>query len=176
MEQLTKAVKMALDMENKGYDLYIKAANETKNPLGKNTLEAIAKKEVEHMKAIEEFARSLKGEDPEIEATINRVAPTNRKKYYNIPIMKNLEKALGEEIKKDNDLEKAYNTAMQLERDAYDFYKKISDDTKDPKAKKLFQFLMQEENNHYELLQETLMYLDRPGDWFKEQERWIVEG
>ena len=65
---------------------------------------------------------------------------------------------------------------MELERESYIFYKNLSQEAAMPTVKSFFQFMMEQENTHFELFQETLEYLDRPGDWFREQERWIVEG
>ena len=42
-------------------------------------------------------------------------------------------------------------TAMELEQKAYDFYKEQRDSTKDEKLKKMFTFLMEQENKHYEI-------------------------
>jgi rubrerythrin len=52
----------------------------------------------------------------------------------------------------------------------------LFDRSADPSSKKFFEFLMGEENNHYELLSETLEYLNSPKDWYREKEKWIVEG
>ena len=85
-------------------------------------------------------------------------------------------KYLDENIAKDSDLEKAYKAAMGLEKSSYSFYKDLFNRSTDPQAKKFFEFLMGEENNHYELLSETLEYLNDPKDWYREKERWVVEG
>ena len=44
MSDLAKALQAAIAMEQKGYDLYIAAADKTSNKLGKETLKAIAEK------------------------------------------------------------------------------------------------------------------------------------
>ncbi len=169
MEQLSQALKTALEMEKKGYDLYTKAAKKTSNLLGRSTLEAIAKKELDHMKAIEEFAcKNIKG-------AISAINPLSKKDYVK-PIMAKLAKTLDKEITSDADLEKAYKAALELETNSYNFYKGLRDGSSDAKVKQFFEFLMGEENTHYELLEETLEYLNKPGNWYREQERWIVEG
>jgi rubrerythrin len=169
MEQLTQALKTALDMEKKGYELYTKAAKKTSNLLGKSTLEAIAKKEQDHMRAIDEFAcQNIKG-------AISAVNPKSKKDYVK-PIMDKLSKQLDKNITSDSDLKEAYKTAMELETNSFKFYKDLRDGSKDAEVKKFFEFLMGEENTHYELLSDTLEYLDDPKDWYREQEKWIVEG
>ena len=168
MENLSEALKIAIDMEKRGYDLYMSAAKKTSNKLGKETLDAIAVKELDHIAAIQKFSS-------DIDAAIGAVNPAPKENYIK-PIMEKLCNELETKIKPDSDLEKAYEVAMDFEKQSYDFYKRLADKAKDPQTKRFFEFLMGEENTHYELLQETLEYLNRPADWFKEQEKWIVEG
>ncbi len=169
MDELAEALNTAISMEKQGYDIYVKAAQKTANKLGKATLEAIAKKELDHIRAIEEFAsRNL---DKAIE-----VVNPGKKKDYVMPIMAELKDSLEKNVKKDSDLENAYKVALELEKRSFNFYKDLKGRSSDQKSKEFFQFLMTEENIHYELLQETLEYLNKPGNWYREQERWIVEG
>jgi rubrerythrin len=162
-----EALVTALSMEKNGYDVYTKAAQKTKNALGRTTLEAIAKKELDHIKAIEEFSAK------NLDRSIAAINPKDKKEYV-LPIMEKMKKALDE--KTANDLNNAYKVAMGLEKESFNLYKKLKGESADAKTKQFFDFLMKEENTHYELLQDTLEYLDRPGDWYREQERWIVEG
>jgi rubrerythrin len=169
MEKIQEALGIAIEMEKNGYDLYIKSAQKTSNKLGKTTLEAIAAKELDHIKAIEQFAENNFGK------AIESVNPKSKTDYVR-SVMDKLGKSLNENITKDSDLEKAYKVAMELEKYSYDFYKKLDNGSTNPQAKKFFEFLMGEENTHYELLSETLEYLNNPKDWYREQEKWIVEG
>jgi len=175
MNNILEALNMAIDMEKKGYDIYRQAAGKTANKLGKSTLEAIAAKELDHIKAIEEFSERIGAKAPNLDKAISLIN-VKEKKNYILPIMEKLKTELETKIKADSDLKKAYKVAMGLEKETYNFYKKLSNEASEPQTKKFFEFLMGEENTHYELLQETLEYLERPGDWFREKERWIVEG
>ena len=175
MQDICEALKIAHDMETDAYDLYMKAAKQTSNKLGRSTLEEIARKELDHIKAIDEFIKVATQKDLNLQMAIGAINPKDKKNYVK-PIIAKLKGELEKKIDKDTDLEKAYGVAMMLEKESYGFYKKLELVSPDPMAKKFFQFLMGEENTHYELLQETLQYLNHPGDWFKEQERWIVEG
>lgn len=175
MQDICEALKTAHAMEKDAYDLYMQAADRTVNKLGKSTLEEIARKELDHIKAIDEFIKVATQNDLNLQMAILTVNPKDKKNYVK-PIITKLKNELDENIKADTDLEKAYGVAMKLEKESYDFYKKLEAEAIDPQVKKFFAFLMGEENTHYELLQETLQYLNHPGDWFKEQERWIVEG
>jgi rubrerythrin len=169
MQELIDALRTAITMEKNGYDIYKKAASKTSNKLGKTTLEAIAKKELDHIRAIEEFANH------NFDKAILTIKPKEKKDYV-LPIMKEIESELNAKVSKDSDLEASYKVAMDLEKKAFNFYKDLKAKAEDPKAKDFFNFLMGEENIHYELLQETLEYLNAPGNWYREQERWVIEG
>lgn len=175
MTNISDALKMAVDMEKNGYDIYMKAAKKTSNELGKATLQAIAAKELDHIKAIGEFSKKIGAKDPVLDIAISLINVKNKKDYI-LPIFERLRNELDAKVNPDSDLGKAYEVAMQLEKESYDLYKKLAGEAVDPQVKKFFEFLMGEENTHYELLEETLQYLNHPGDWFAEQERWIVEG
>ncbi|MFH1710608.1 MAG: ferritin family protein [bacterium] len=169
MDDLQLALGTAIKMEKTGCDLYMKTAQKTLNKLGRSTLEAIAAKELDHIKAIEEFAENNIGN------AIESIKPQSKSEYIR-PIMDKFAKYLDENITKDADIEKAYKAAMGLEKSSYAFYKDLFTGSTDPQAKKFFEFLMGEEGIHYELLAETLEYLNNPKDWYREKEKWIVEG
>jgi len=168
MQDINEALETALSMEKKGYDIYMEAAKKTVNKLGKFTLEAIAAKELDHIEAIKNYGKS-------INKAIEIINPKDKNDYIR-PIMERLKKELDLTVKADSDLENAYKVALGLEKTSYDFYKKQAAETEDPLTRKFFEFLMGEENTHYELLSETLEYLNKTGDWYREQERWIIEG
>jgi rubrerythrin len=168
MDDLKESLNTALDMEHSGYDLYMKAAKKTSNPLGKSTLEAIAAKELDHIKAIEDFAKK------NLDKAITDINPKDKKNYIK-PIMEKLEKSLNENVKPDSDLNEAYKAALELEKMSYDLYKSLKQKSSGDKEKKFFDFLMKEENTHYELLNDTLEYLNDPKDWYRENEQWLVE-
>ena len=175
MGDILDALKMAVDMEKKGFDVYVKAASKTDNKLGKSTLEAIAAKELDHIKAIEEFSGRIRTNIADLNEAISLIN-LKEKKDYIIPIMEKLKNELDAKVSSDSDLAKAYEAGMEFEKESYNLYKKLAGESDDEQVKKFFEFLMGEENTHYELLQETLQYLNNPGDWFAEQEKWMVEG
>ncbi len=168
-------MKIALDMEKVGYQAYMDAAHRTGNKLGRSTLEAIAAQELEHIKVIEGYCQRPEA-DPEAAALIGLIKHRDKKDYIRAILGK-----IGQELAAKNDdagagLSEVYRIAMDLEKESYLFYKQLAEEAAVPTVKAFFHYLMDQENTHFELFQETLEYLDHPGDWFREQERWIVEG
>lgn len=173
--ELSKALAGAIEMEKKGYDLYIAAAGKTKNKLGKATLEAIAAKELDHIKAIEDMSEKLLTGSSDLSQPIKDINPKEKIDYIR-PIIDKLRGELEEKVKPDSDLEGAYKVAMGMEKASFGLYQKLWGESDNPQAKAFFKFLMGEENTHWEILRETLEYLNKPAQWFEEKERWIVEG
>lgn len=172
---LNESLAMALGMEREGYAIYMEAAKKTKNKLGKATFEAVAAKEIYHIKAIEDFIKGVADKKITLKEDLEHIRLTGKIDYIQ-EIMGELKSEIAAKVQPDSDLNKAYQVALKLETNSYDLYKKLYAEAKEPLVKELFHFLMQQENIHFELFQETLEYLDHPGDWFREQERWIIEG
>lgn len=172
-QDLSDAAKTALRMEDEGYAIYVEAAKKTKNPLGRSTLNAIAGKELIHKQAIEDFYKRITGSDVEvIKLNFDSLWSARLKTEILNGIKDSLKNITGTE----SDLLKAYEVSMEMEKKGFKFYQKIVNETDDPEAKKLFSFLEKEENTHYDLLQDTFLYLNNPSEWFHKEEKWLVEG
>ncbi|MCX5749439.1 MAG: ferritin family protein [Candidatus Saganbacteria bacterium] len=171
-KELTDAAKTAINMEDEGYAIYVEAAKKSSNPLGKATLQAIAGKELLHKKAIEEFYAKMTGAQisPADENT------TKDSEKIKTEILNDIKTSLDNKAPTENELLHAYEISMELEKKGFDFYKKVAEDTEDPAAKSLFAFLSKEENSHFDILQDTYLYLNDPAQWFHKEEKWLVEG
>ncbi|MFA6432123.1 MAG: ferritin family protein [Candidatus Margulisiibacteriota bacterium] len=174
--QLLSDTKLAIELEKKGYELYSQTSAKTTNPLAKNVFSSLADRELIHLEKIKEFYKSLSGE-----ATLK----SDWLKGTSIPMAKNellktitekLKQSLSKEFTTQSDINEAYLVAEGLERDSYTFYEKISKESTDELVKKFYMALAQEEREHYDILDETQLYLNDPQEWFRRQEKWIVEG
>jgi len=170
---LEKAAKIAIQMEDEGYAIYVKAAKKTKNPLGRSTLQAIADKEVLHKKAIENFYNKLTGKKYDGALIEENTQWSGKLKSE---VLNDIKDEIGKRSPEETDLSKSYDISMDLERKGYDFYKNIANTTDNQQAKDLFNYLAKEENLHFELLQDTHLYLSKPAEWFNKEEKWLVEG
>lgn len=176
MNDLLADTKLALELENKGYDFYTQTATNTKNPLAASTLFSLAEREKEHIKKITEFYESLTGKKALSPDWLKAVAFPPSKAELLRPILQKLKSSLNRKFETQEDINQAYQIAEGLERDSFNLYERISRESADEITKKFYAALAQEEREHYAILDETLQYLNTPGDWFKLQERWIVEG
>ena len=64
----------------------------------------------------------------------------------------------------------ALEFAMETEKLSYDLYQTSAEDAIDTAAKQSFGFLAREENQHYELLQNTLNYLTDNETWWDDEQ------
>ncbi len=172
-QNLEAAAKTAIGMEEEGYSLYTEAAGRSKNPLGRTTLLAIAEKELMHKREIQKFYNHLTGKEV-------KELPSGEKTKLSDCLKSEVLSGIKQELKAgaglESDLLKTYELAMEMEKSGYAFYSDIAAKTDDPAAKKLFEFLAKEENSHYEMFQDTYLYLSNPSEWFKKEEKWLVEG
>ncbi|MBW2980668.1 ferritin family protein [Candidatus Woesearchaeota archaeon] len=165
---IKEALQTALDFEEKGHQIYEETANKSENPIVAKTFRYLADQELVHIEEIKEYIGILNS-GQEIELKGDKLEDT--KKFFSTTT---------EQFKKktelsDDDL-KAHETALELEKKSYDFYKEQNEQADKPELKKFFSWLMEQENAHYALIQNAYEYIKNPEQFFAEEEKWIVEG
>ena len=161
---IKKALQTALDFEEKGHHIYEGISTKTESPIVAKTFRYLASQELIHIKVIKEYMKKEK-----IELKGDKLKET--KKFFSMTVKEFKE---GAELS-DDDL-KAHETALELERRSYNFYKTQSERTINKELKKFFSFLMEQENNHYELVQKAYEFIKNPVGFYTEEEKWLVEG
>lgn len=164
--ELNEAFGTALEFEKKGKSIYEETAKKTKNPIVKKTFDYLAKQEVFHVKEIENY---LKKHGGKIDLGGDGVKDTE--KFFSMTV-KGFE---GKAALSDDDL-KAHETALELEQNAYDFYKELYESAENNDLKNFFKWLMEQENAHYTLVQNAYEYVKDPVSFFSKEERWMVDG
>lgn len=172
-KELIDALTTSIEMEEKGREFYMKVAEKATNEFGRKVFEALADDEIRHLVAIRECCETILKRDktPQLCA----IMPGHKSIRERI-IFGKRESELLKKVSPDADELKAYEVAMQMENDGYNFYKNTLKDIKDPNAKELYNFLLKEEETHFELISNTYEYLKNPSAWFAKEERPIVEG
>ncbi|PIN69986.1 hypothetical protein COV93_03360 [Candidatus Woesearchaeota archaeon CG11_big_fil_rev_8_21_14_0_20_43_8] len=163
---LKKALQIALDFEKKGHDLYKIAAEKSSLPFVKTTFTYLAAQELQHIKDINVYLAEQPGD-----MKLSGDRPVDVKQFFNTTIGQFKDKV----TLNQSDTE-AYETALALEKDAFNFYKEQLRATDDEKAKKFFKFLMEQENSHFVLLENSFGFIKDPDHFFAEDEKWFFEG
>lgn len=176
MENILSDAKLAIELEKKGYEFYTQTAAKTTNPLAASTLAGLAERELVHLERVKMYYEHLAGNKTVPEAWLKQAEIPPSKAQLLRPILEKLKTSLDRKFSVKEDIDAAYKIAEGLEVDSYHLYDKIAKESADPTVKRFYSALSQEEREHYAILDETLQYLNNPGEWFRLKEKWIVEG
>ena len=152
-----EAIKMAIQLEKDGREFFEEAARKTENQLGKKMFQRLAKDEIDHLKTFQKIFDTVTegGDWGELAQKTPRVGK--------VPVFEKT----GEEKRHVNPGElDALRKAMNIEKDAIEFFRKATDGTEDPMAKKIFNTIQQEEEFHYDMLQAQYDSLSHSGMWY----------
>lgn len=154
MNVLAVAIAMEVDLEQ----YYLKQAEINKgNSLDKMFI-MLAKDEREHADLLRKRADKL---NYELEASETLVE--SKKLFEN---MEDFEM----EIKAAPIQLDAVRMALDMEKKSIDAYGKMLSETDDKEAKELFEFLIKQEQEHFDLLEELVFHLSKPEEWVEDAE------
>lgn len=171
--ELLEALETSIEMEESGREFYLKAAKESASEYGKRVFEALADDETRHISAIKGYYENLAKKDETPKLCV--VMPRHKTITERI-IFGKREAELLKKVSPEADELKAYEIAMEMENEGYNFYKNTLKSISDTNAKELYEFLLSEEESHYELISSTYEYLKNPSGWFAKEEKPILEG
>jgi rubrerythrin len=167
-----EALAAAIEMEKKGQSFFSETARKADEELAKEVFTFLAAEELNHIMAIEKFNQEfLSGEKIDVENLIDDLILSRPRQTID-ELFRNLSGSVPLE---GTNLD-AYKFAMDFERKGSEFYKKAVAEAADPGAKKLFGFLVGEEQKHFKIVESCLLYFDNPEEFFHQRERWHVEG
>ncbi|MFO7820206.1 MAG: ferritin family protein [Halanaerobacter sp.] len=154
-----ESLDLAIDLEQKGHDYYAENAARTDNPMAQSVLESLSQQELDHIETIKQIAAGKGIEN--VEVTPSNVEENVREVFESFSDKEKEEwSAVDEEV---------YRHALKLEEDIYDLYADLAEKT-DGKEEEFFTALMEEENKHYESIQNALYYLTNNSKWLDEEE------
>lgn len=165
----------AIQLEKDGEKFYRESAGKTENPLARRTFEWLADEEVEHRRVFETAYAAIEGTDacpaPE-ELGRDHTAATEAAREIFAQALADVKG----ELPRDDEVERAYATAMQMERDTITLYADRAREAEDENERKLYELLLAEERDHLNLLVTTEEYLSDTAYWHFKEEQWIVTG
>ncbi|MFH1916129.1 MAG: ferritin family protein [Nanoarchaeota archaeon] len=164
--ELQKALQTALDFEKKGQHIYEEEAEKTKNPFVRRVFTYLAEQEENHIREINDF---IKKHHPDAHLSGDRQEEV--KQFFTMTL-----KEFTDRVKASKEDLAAYETGLELERSAYNFYKEECEYATDEKVKDFFSFLMHQESAHYTLIRNAYDYIKDPANFHMEEEGWMFEG
>jgi rubrerythrin len=69
----------------------------------------------------------------------------------------------------------AYRMALQMEKDSIELYEKLFEESTEAQIKKLFGYLVKQEENHYDIFANLITLVERPEEWVEDAEFGIRE-
>ena len=145
-EELNKALQKARKLEIDGADYYTQMAKKCGVESGKQMFHSFAGDEKRHLRIIEDVAKGL-GVDVE-------KFPMPRDEIRTLFSEKKQELEDTSDVSSDE--REAIETAMGMETKSFQLYRDSAEEADDEDTKALFERLAREENQHYEMLENTL--------------------
>lgn len=150
------SIELAIQMELEGKRFYLQQAERTDDSGLKSIFHTLAEEESIH-------ARILKSKE---ETLPYELVDT----YSEI---KNIFMEIGEHkgiIKQLPDALDVYNLALANEQKSLDLYREMLQEAKDDREKKIFEFLIEQESDHYKVLEQLVEMVSRPNEWVESAE------
>ena len=159
------AFEIAKKMETDAIRFYAEAAQKTNHPAGKKMFETIIRDEKRHLEIVNNL---LKGMDIHIED----VHPIKNIKT----VFESMKDEMMERVKATSDDLEAFKIGMQMEKEGLEFYRNLLAEATTEKEKNLYEKLIHEEEEHYNIFANTYDFLNDTGNWFMWEDHSIVEG
>ncbi|MEM4347941.1 MAG: ferritin family protein [Candidatus Altiarchaeota archaeon] len=154
MEEISKILKKALELEVNGYEFYNKCSELTDSKEAKEMFSFLAKEEQRHYEKIEEiYMENFKGDYFTYER--NLLSETRNANFEKIFSLGNL--------KEKADIIDALNLGIKAEKDSIELYNNLSESFEDKNLKELFEKLAGEEKKHLIILEEEKEFITDTG-------------
>jgi rubrerythrin len=154
------AILTAIQMEKDGYSFYTKAAAQTESEMGQTIFESLAEDEQRHLVVFQKMF------EDKVNKSEWKDLVDSSKKYTTIPIFPtNLNDAPGMDSE-STDID-AIRLAMDAEKEAVEYYQKIMDNLEDQDVIKVINEIIEQEKNHYSLLEKEFNHINSTGYWFE---------
>ncbi len=166
--KISEALGIAVHMEQEGQEYYAKAAHIMTHPFVKSMFLSLVKDELRHEQVFRKMALDA-GIRPAEMDEMDQEGPIQR--------IRAVFKQAGEAAAADgeNDAE-VLRTAMKMEEGAYKFYTETAEATENETEKEILRKIAAEENEHYRILDDTLLYMTDPVKWNLKEENPVIDG
>ena len=162
---ISEAIETAIRMETDAMAFYNEAASKAQHPFGREMFKGFVKDEKRHLEMLQNI---LKG----IGLNEDQTGPRHEIKTVFSMLKDQMMKRV-EAVQSEFD---AVKIALDMEKEGFDFYRKAAANAASPDEKKLFEILVNEENEHFNILNKTYTFLENTGQWFMYEEQGVLEG
>lgn len=160
-----EVIKAAVQLERDGREFYLDLAKRASNRLSRRMFESLADDETRHIEWIENLSPGAKNAEAANRDIYGRLCHI----FQEVPETEKQKAASQDDIK-------AVNLAVDMEEKSRLAYHRWMSESQSEEVRHLCKVLADAERFHRELLENTIEYLQRSGDWFMQEERWIFDG
>lgn len=153
--------EFAMKMEEDGRTYYLEHARKIENPALKKILLDMADDELKHFKIFQAMRN---------QETIEYL---DSSKTTIIDTVKNAFEELKQEAKEhttQTDFRKIWETALEIEEKAENFYREKAEEIDDSNGKRTLRKIADEEHNHWIAIENVIQFLDKPKQWLENSE------
>jgi len=154
----------AIQLERDGQNYYSDAANSTSNPLGQKMFQSLAADERRHEEILRQVAREMAIDLPE-----------DTPKQRIVTLFDELGPEMRQELGADPGDTDVVRKAIDMEKRSVELYADQRDQADAEADRALYARLVLEEQQHMDILQNTLTYLEDSGHWFLWDEQAILD-
>lgn len=158
-------IKAAINLEEKGYQFYLKAVKQAGSELARQIFQTLAVQEQEHKRYLESIDPGAEVPDALVKQSFTRLKG----------IFTDLSKRAEREAHAIDDDIAAARFALKLEEKSCSAYQKWAVDTESPEARDLCLLLADVEKVHVRMLEEALDYLLDPHAWLMDEEQFTLD-
>jgi rubrerythrin len=172
-KQIEDIVKFALQLEEDGLRMYRGFAEKSIDSFGKKTFEGLVEDEQTHIELLQRIYAKCGIKEVEEIISKSKNEPVRQR-------FKTIFQEAGEEARRRTQADpsdtEAMRIALDFEKRGYNLYNEAYQKAEGGVERSAFRHLSLMEKHHYELLQETIEYLNDTGNWFMKNEGWMFEG
>ena len=151
-----EALSVAIYNEQSAFDFYTKLSDAIKNQSGKEKFKFLASDEKRHRELLEGYYKKISG---------GKGFPFDPDKVKSIHV----------DVRDNTTASEALDIGIKAEKEAYEFYGKSAEQTKDPDARKMFLMLAEQEDRHFNILMAEKQALIDQFYWFSLDTPGIME-
>jgi rubrerythrin len=167
-----EALAASIEMEKQGQAFYLKTAEKAKDKMTRDVFTFLSNEELKHIDSIKQFYEAeIAGKTVKFDAIIDDAKNDNAKKAIN-----KLFSGLDKKAPVDKTDMEAYKFARDFEKNGEKFYREAVAKATNPQVKRLFEFLVEEELRHFQMIDDSIAFMENPSEWFHRKEKWHVEG
>ena len=154
-------LEQAMNIEQEGWEFYLKAAQTTQEKKGQQTFRTLAADERNHFNLIKRQHQALTSQSQWIVS--DEIKPVQID--LNKPLFPKGREALEKAISTKSSDTDALLFSLEIESKSYDFYRKAASEITDNLGKAMLQFLAGEEKQHFDILMMKYDFLSGPLAW-----------